>query len=343
MYIHFSVVFGTERWRSMRQLPLNDNLSTLREKLPTFCLASRADNTRKNYKFAFNAWKKWCVFNSVSALPASDIHVSLYLIHLTESCKSSSKINEAFYAISWIHKLAGCKDPCESDLVVQVKEGATRIIGHSVTKKEPITPDTLKFIVLSYGNENSNLKDLRVACMCLLSFSGFLRFSELANLKRSNITFFDSYVKLFLEKSKTDVYREGRDVVISKTNTITCPVSMLSRYLNMANISPTSTEYIFRGVSYCKHSNNYKLRKSGKLSYTTAREILLSALQYIGLDKSKFGLHSLRSGGATAAAAAGIEDRIFKKHGRWKSDKAKDGYVKESLEERLSVTKNLGL
>ena len=162
-------------------------------------------------------------------------------------------------------------------------------------------------------------------------------------MRRSNVTFFDSYVKLFLEKSKTDVYREGRDVVISKTNTITCPVSMLSRYLTMANISPTSTEYIFRGVSYCKHSNNYKLRKSGKLSYTTAREILLSALQYIGLDKSKFGLHSLRSGGATAAAAAGIEDRIFKKHGRWKSDKAKDGYVKESLEERLSVTKNLGL
>jgi hypothetical protein len=39
----------------------------------------------------------------------------------------------------------------------------------------------------------------------------------------------------------------------------------------------------------------------------------------------------LRSGGATAAAAAGIDDRLFKKHGRWKSDKAKDGYVKENI------------
>jgi hypothetical protein len=38
-----------------------------------------------------------------------------------------------------------------------------------------------------------------------------------------------------------------------------------------------------------------------------------------------FGLHSLKAGGASTAASAGIADRMFKKHGRWKSDKAKDG------------------
>ena len=54
-------------------------------------------------------------------------------------------------------------------------------------------------------------------------------------------------------------------------------------------------------------------------------------------------MHSLRSGGATAAAAAGISDRLFKKHGRWRSETAKDGYVHESLEEQLSVSKQLGL
>jgi hypothetical protein len=44
------------------------------------------------------------------------------------------------------------------------------------------------------------------------------------------------------------------------------------------------------------------------LSYTTAREILLSALSSIGLEKSRYCLHSLRSGGATAAASAGVDD-----------------------------------
>jgi hypothetical protein len=56
-----------------------------------------------------------------------------------------------------------------------------------------------------------------------------------------------------------------------------------------------------------------------------------------------FGLHSLRAGGASTAASADIADQMFKKHGRWKSDKAKDGYVKENLESRMSVTKNLGI
>ena len=39
--------------------------------------------------------------------------------------------------------------------------------------------------------------------------------------------------------------------------------------------------------------------------------------------------------GASAAAAVGVPDRLFKKHGRWRSDTAKDGYVKESLDNMM--------
>jgi hypothetical protein len=48
-------------------------------------------------------------------------------------------------------------------------------------------------------------------------------------------------------------------------------------------------------------------------------------------DIKKFGLHSLRSGGATTCANLRISDRLFKKHGRRRSETAKDGYVKDSL------------
>ena len=145
-------------------------------------------------------------------------------------------------------------------------------------KKEPITPDILPKIVLLYGNKYCNLKDLRIACMCLLGYAGFLRFSELASLKRSDISFFPSHVKLYLEKSKTDVYREGREVVTSKTGTFTCHVDMLDRYLKLAGISENSFDYIFRSVSFCKSTDSYKLRNSGQISYTRVREILISAL-----------------------------------------------------------------
>lgn len=37
---------------------------------------------------------------------------------------------------------------------------------------------------------------------------------------------------------------------------------------------------------------------------------------------------------------AGIPDRMFKRHGRWQSENAKDGYVKDLLEARLDVSKS---
>ena len=60
-------------------------------------------------------------------------------------------------------------------------------------------------------------------------------------------------------------------------------------------------------------------------------------------DITTIGTHSLGSGGATAAANAGIPDHLFKRHDRWSSESAKDGYVKDSLSSRLSVTQALGL
>ena len=55
------------------------------------------------------------------------------------------------------------------------------------------------------------------------------------------------------------------------------------------------------------------------------------------------GLHSLRAGGASMAARASVNERCWKRHGRWKSDLAKDGYVQDSIENRLEVTKQLNL
>ena len=56
------------------------------------------------------------------------------------------------------------------------------------------------------------------------------------------------------------------------------------------------------------------------ISYTLAREFLLNSLVELSFPNSSYVLHSVRSGGA--AANAGISDRLFKRHGRWKSHRA---------------------
>lgn len=53
--------------------------------------------------------------------------------------------------------------------------------------------------------------------------------------------------------------------------------------------------------------------------------------------------HSLRAGGTTATAKAGIPDRDFQQHGRWKLESEKDGYIKDPIEKRLKVLQALSL
>ena len=97
-------------------------------------------------------------------------------------------------------------------------------------------------------------------------------------------------------------------------------------------------------MNFCKSVDEYKIKSSDcSLSYSTVRDTIKDLLRKVDLDPVKFGVHSLRSGGATAAAASGLSDRLFKRHGRWKSDLAKDGYVKPSLSEQSQVTLGLGL
>ena len=72
----------------------------------------------------------------------------------------------------------------------------------------------------------------------------------------------------------------------------------MKRYFVLAGIDKQCDKYIFRGNENTKNGQN--LRKIDKpLSCMTVRGHVLDLLANIGLDHKKFGLHSLRSGGAS--------------------------------------------
>ena len=87
--------------------------------------------------------------------------------------------------------------------------------------------------------------------------------------------------------------------------------------------------FLFRPIQRTKHGES--LRQSGKISYTCLRELFKKKGADLDLPPSNYGLHSLRAGGATAAANAKVPDRLFKRHGCWRSEAAKDGYVKDDI------------
>ena len=202
-----------------------------------------------------------------------------------------------------------------------------------------------EYILDIHTKKDANLKNLRIAALCSLAFAGFFRYDELCNIVPKHIEFHSDYIRIFVPRSKTDVYREGNFVFISASRSKYCPVGVLQRYLDLSGIDLCSSLPLFRPLVFHRSSSSYTLR-SGKISYTTCRDILRDTLSQLGLNPNDYGLHSLRSGGITSAvrnSSNSIPERLLKIHGRWKSDSAKDMYVEESLENRLQVTKYLGL
>ena len=211
-------------------------------------------------------------------------------------------------------------------------ECAKRTRSLPISKKKPVDADVVKSIIDRFGAEGASLKDLRIAAVTSLGFAGFFRFNELANIQPNHIFFHEEFVKVFVPRSKTDVYREGNYVYISKLDSNYCPVTVLRRYIQAADIDLSSQLPLFRPLT--KRKLGYALR-NGKLSYTRCREIFKDALKEVGYDPKDYGLHSLRSGGVTSV--------VSKLHGRWKSDEAKDMYELEPQCSRLRVTKYLGI
>ena len=155
--------------------------------------------------------------------------------------------------------------------------------------------------------------------------------------------FKDEYITLQIRKSKTDVYRCGKEVLISKGASSACPHSMLSRYLQVTGQDIRSKMYLFRPVNRSK--GKAKLLLSNKqISYTRARECIVGKLKLVAPNLN-LGTHSLRASGATMVANAEGSDDVNGRCllGRWKSTVSKDGYINDSVERRLRDTKKLKL
>ena len=55
-------------------------------------------------------------------------------------------------------------------------------------------------------NQNkTNLADQRLLTITLIAFFGFMKFSEVPRLRRSDLDFSNTYVKAFIEKIKANI------------------------------------------------------------------------------------------------------------------------------------------
>ena len=155
---------------------------------------------------AYRRWKTWANLHKLQPIPARPHELVLYLQHLAEHSKSKAAVEEACHALSWIHSSAGLIPLIVDPFVKATLEGLQRSLAKPVVKKEPITVQTLEAIVKD-ADGSGTLSDLHLATACLLGFSGFLRFSELINLRPCDFKVSDDMMKIKILHSKTDQWR----------------------------------------------------------------------------------------------------------------------------------------
>ena len=129
--------------------------------------------------YAFNRWRRWAELQpGFSVFPVESVYLALYLQYLGDTTGSRSAVEEAVYAISWIHHMAGLPSPSDSPFIQTVLAGLRRSLAKPTVKKEPITAVMLEHMVQDCGS-NPSLADVRFLAACLLGSAAFLRYDEL--------------------------------------------------------------------------------------------------------------------------------------------------------------------
>jgi hypothetical protein len=94
----------------------------LGERMEIYLLKSRSENTNSKYFITFKRWERSITLEGGKAVPATPIHVALYLTYLLDNGSSCSVIQSAVYGIKLAHNLQGLQDPTDNSLVHNLVE-----------------------------------------------------------------------------------------------------------------------------------------------------------------------------------------------------------------------------
>jgi site-specific recombinase XerD len=246
---------------------------------------SKAQNTLRAYQSDFRDFSAFCAKNGLSSMPSQPKIISIYITHLSKSCKFST-LKRRIASISVVHKLKGHYLDTKHPIIMENLHGIKRTLGARQKAKKPILINDLKLIINSINKEK-----IRDKALILLGFAGGFRRSEIVNILHEDIEFVSEGIKILIKRSKTDQSGEGIIKAIPYfDNKEFCPVLSIKDYIDQKKIK-----------------NNQD--KVFNISDKSVALIIKKYAQKAGLDASRYAGHSLRSGFATTAAEFGAEER----------------------------------
>jgi hypothetical protein len=318
-------------------------------------VASREPGTWGTYRYAMRAFQQWCSERNPprASLPASSGTVAMYLMWVTQHANTFSTVKTASAAIYSYHRLTNSAESVtDNPMVNAVRETAKRALGTAVhNRKQPLDFEVLARYA-DWAVRSGQFLPMLAATVMLVGFCGFMRYSDLCKIYVDEIHFHEGHMEIFLETRKNDVLREGSVIVFVAGTGWRCPMQWTKWLINKVGLSGHVRLFQRFDGMQARWKPETARTTYGKVPGHVGEAMLYDQLQRLvlgGVAKemglsyeqvvSDFGTQSMRSGGATLVAAAGVPDRVFQRHGGWRSVGCKNIYVQDSLEERLSVTK----
>ena len=266
------------------------------------------------------------------------LFIAQYLEHVKRSKKSAVK--DALTSIKWLHYFIpgvnSLNNPLNDDFLSRLVESANRNDPKQKARKKPFTHDIINAILKNLPACPS-LTELRNTLIPILAFALLLRHDELSHLNFSHFQVLDDGLKIHIPSSKTDTYREGKYVFLSRKNSAV--YDLIFNYSRSAKLDFNANHFFFCPIV---HKEGRLFLENRKLPYDVFRSVVKTAVSKVGLDPKEFGTHSARSGGATALFPF-VNQYELLVSGRWADPRSLGSYVEIPASNRFEINSRLNL
>ena len=177
----------------------------------------------------------------------------------------------------------------------------------------------------------------------LVAFFSFLRRSNLLANSRDE----SGHASLGVLRKDVSIAHDGAVLRVYRTKTllfkdrmlsipipavpksILCPVAALKKYMSLVPAQPDDPLFMVPA------NDNYQ-----PISGKTANDFLKKCIDFLGLDRRVYSMHSFRRGGATFAIRAGAPAQFIKSQGDWASE-AYLVYLVVSTNDKLDIMRSI--
>ena len=300
-----------------------------------------ARTTSKAYTAAFRSWADFCAQPGVKVDPFTPSEETLCFYVAWASSRptplSQPTVQKYLYGIRAVLLSNGVTFPAFHDMPLlerAMKGWKKESYRRSSKPRLPVTVAILEMIKPHLDLDDPAHRTLWA--MLTTAVYGLFRSGEISARSVNSKEFLrlrdllrDSAkrYRVFLDTSKTDIWRLGVHVHIIANGSATCPIAALDAMLEDRDLSkPDTPLFALEGRP-------------------VTRQRLLSALKKLlakaGLDPSKYSGHSLRKGGAQTLLEAGVPESQIQILGRWRSSAFKL-YIQLTDDIRARVAKLMG-